>query len=167
MVAIKNLTTILLLCMLAFNADAHRDAWLKISEDGKISPLPDEYAATRVKIELSNQKSGKLTKFTFTSAGKTTNIQKCLLELVPEVSNGQIQLSGSWYHDEQILPDYVAILFKTGVDSSDLPAPTGVEFLFSLEDASLLRVTNSIPLPQELAVQNQNIEIKNGCPVPR
>lgn len=165
MTVINTLATIVLLCMFAFVAEAHRDMWLKISEDGKISPLPPVYSGTRVEIELSKKQSGKLTKLSFTSAGKTTNIQKCLLDLVPEVSKSQIQLSGSWYHDKTILPDYVSVLFKAEDERSDLPAPTGVEFLFSLEDASLIDVTKSVPVPQERAVQGQKIEFKNGCPI--
>ncbi len=90
LISMKHLVIILLLSMFAFEADAHRDMWLKISEDGKLSPLPEEYAATRVQIELSNQNSSKVTKFAFTSTSKTTVVQNCLLRLVPEISHSQI-----------------------------------------------------------------------------
>lgn len=160
----KRFTITLILCIAASGASAHQDRRLSLSSGGAIPELPPRYAATRVQIEFSKGRAGRLTKLTLTSVGKSTVVKGCLLELVPASSRKGVALAGSWYHDKQFLPDYIQVLFKTSPLPPGLPEEPGVLFLFSLEDARLPEVKKIVPLPQEHAVEYQEIALHDGCP---
>ena len=84
---------------------------------------------------------------------------------MPKGSFRQLFLAGSWYHDESLLPHYVDVQFRDSPSQQGLAALPGVHFLFSLRDASLLEVTQVVPLPGEGgAVQRRAIRLSNGCP---
>jgi hypothetical protein len=105
-----------------------------------------------------------LQQLTFLSSGRETGVQPCLLRLVPKGSFRQLYLTGSWYHDESIVPHYVQVAFLESPLLQELQNYAGVQFLFSLRDASLLEVTQVIPIPGRTDVQERNIRLSNGCP---
>jgi hypothetical protein len=159
------LTTLLVaFFILATAALAHQDRILSVRPDGTIPELPPAYQTTRLHIAFSEGDAGALQRLTFLSSGREFSLQPCLLRLVPKSSSRQLLLTGSWYHDESILPHYLQVQFRDSLSLNELPDYPGVNFLFSLRDASLLEVTQVVPLPAEKAVQLRNIRLFNNCP---
>jgi hypothetical protein len=152
------------LVVLATAAWAHQDSILSVGMDGAITELPPAYQTTRLHIAFSGGDAGALQQLTFVSSGRETRVQPCLLQLVSESSFGQLFLSGSWYHDESILPHYLQVEFRDSASLQGMPDFPGIRFLFSLRDASLLEVTEVVPVPAEKAVQLRHIRLSNGCP---
>ena len=148
--------------VLATAAFAHQDRILSVHADGVIPELPSAYQATRLQIVFSEGDQGILQKLNFLSSGRETSIQPCLLRLVQNGSH--LFLSGSWYHDESIVPHYVEVQFRDSPAAARLADYPGVRFLFSLRDAGLLEVTKVVPIPGQDAVRLENIRLSNGCP---
>jgi hypothetical protein len=155
--------------VLATVASAHQDLILSVRPDGVIPELPPAYEAARLRIVFSEGEEGALQQLDFLSSGRETNVQPCLLRMVPKGSFRQIFLIGSWYHNERGLPHYVQVQFLDSAYPREwpnllgLPKPFGVRFLFSLRDASLLEVTQVVPLASG-APQRRDIRLSNGCP---
>jgi hypothetical protein len=141
-----------------------RIAFLSVRLDGAIPELPPAYQTTRLHVAFSEGDAGALQQLNFLSSGRETSVQPCLLRLVPKGFFRQLFLSGSWYQDESILPHYLQVQFRDSPSLQGLPDYPGVRFLFSLRDASLLEVTQVVPLPAQNAVQLRNIRLPNGCP---
>jgi hypothetical protein len=161
----KHITLLVAFNMLATAALGHQDTGLSVHQDGVIPELPSAYSQTRLHVTYSEGDARALQQLTFVSSGRETSVQPCLLRLVPKGSFRQISLSGSWYHDERILPHYVSVGFLGSLSqrgwSGRLP---GVYLLFSLRNASILEVTQVVP-SEILADQYRVIRLSNGCPV--
>ena len=161
---LKRTTLLVAFTVLATVASAHKDRILSVHPDGVIPELPPAYAATRLRVAFSEGDAGALQQLALLSSGQETSVQPCLLRLVPKGSSRQLFLAGSWYHDESLLPHYVQVQFRDSPSQQGLPDYPGVRFLFSLRDASLLEVTQVVPLPGKGAVQLRDIRLSNGCP---
>lgn len=150
--------------LLATAAFAHQDRILSVHADGAIPELPPVYDGTRLHIAFSEGDAGALQQLNFQSSGRGTVIKPCLLRLVPKGSFQLLYLTGSWYHDESILPHYLQVRFRDSPSTEELPDYPGISFLFSLSNAELLEVNKVVVIPAEKAVQFQNIPLSNGCP---
>jgi len=159
-------TTLLVAAFIVFAtaALAHQDRILSVRLDGAIPELPPAYQTTRLHVAFSEGDAGALQRLTFLSSGRETSVQPCLLRLVPKSSFRHLFLTGSWYHEESRLPHYLTVQFRDSLSLQGLPDYPGVRFLFSLRDASLIEVTQVVPLPAENAVQLRNIRLSNDCP---
>ena len=160
----KFLTAIVAVFWLADAALAHQDLILSVGPDGAIPQLPPEYHSTRLHISFSDGDQGTLQRLDFLSSGRETRVPNCLLKLISQDSSRRLFLTGSWYHDESIVPHYIQIQFLDPPPATELPGRPGIRFLFSLRDAALLQVTKVIPVPGERAVRDHNIRLVNGCP---
>ena len=164
----KRTTLLVAFIVLATAALAHQDRILSVRLDGAIPELPSAYQTTRLHVAFSEGDAGALQQLDFLSSGRKTSVQPCLLRLVPKGSFRQLFLIGSWYHDEWILlsylPHYLQVEFRDSPSLQELPDYPGVRFLFSLRDASLLKVIQVVPLPAQNSVQLRDIRLSNGCP---
>jgi hypothetical protein len=160
----KRTTLLVIFVVLATAAFAHQDHILSVRVDGLIPELPPAYQTTRLHVAFSEGDVGALQQLDFLSSGRETSVKQCLLKLVPKGSVHQLFLTGSWYHDESILPHYLQVQFRDSPSLEGLPDYPGVRFLFSLRDAKLLEVTLVVPIPAQKAVRLQNIWLSNGCP---
>ena len=160
----KRTTLLVAFMLLATAAFAHQDRILSVRVDGAIPELPPAYQTTRLHVAFSEGDAGALQQLNFLSSGRETSVKPCLLRLVPKGSFHQLFLTGSWYHDESLLPHYLQVQFRDSPSLEGLPDSPGVRFLFSLRDARLLEVTQAVPIPAERAVHLQNIRLSNGCP---
>src|SRR5215475_9699893 len=134
----KRTTLLVAFIVLATAALAHQDRILSVRLDGAIPELPSAYQTTRLHVAFSEGDTGALQQLTFLSSGREISLQLCVLRLVPKSSFRQLLLTGSWYHDESILPHYLQVQFRDSPSLQDLPDFPGIRFLFSLRDASLL-----------------------------
>ncbi|WP_315798796.1 hypothetical protein [Bradyrhizobium sp. SZCCHNRI3043] len=151
----KRIMVLVATVMLATTAAlSHQDVILSLGTDGTIPGLPPDYQTTRLHLVFSNGNAGALQGLSFLSSGRETRIQPCLLQLVAKGSRRQMFLTGSWYHDETIVPHYVQVEFRDPPSPQQAPGQTGVSFLFNLRDSTLLGVTR----------QFQPIKLRDGCP---
>jgi len=160
----KRTTLLVAFMVLATAAFAHQDRILSVHADGVIPELPEAYQTTRLHVDFSEGDAGTLQQLNFLSSGGETRVQPCLLRLVSKGSFRHLFITGSWYHDESIVPHYLEVKFRDSPSPEGLPAHPGVSFLFSLRDAKLLEVTRVVPIPARNAVRDQNIRLSNGCP---
>jgi hypothetical protein len=153
----KRITLLVVFTVLATPASAHQDTILFIGPDDVIQRLPPEYRWTRLHVAFSEGDAGALQQLVFLSSSRETSVQPCLLRLVPKGSFDQVFLTGSWYHKESLLPHYVNVQFHDSPYRNGWPETPGtVHFLFSLRDASLLRVMQGSGV--------LDIRSSNGCP---
>src|SRR5262245_47510698 len=131
----KRITLLVAFTVLATLASAHQDTILFIGPDGIIQQLPPEYKWTRLRVAFSEGDAGALQQLIFLSSGRETNVQPCLLRLVPKGSFDRLFLTGSWYHKEALLPHYVNVEFRSSRYPVGWPDNSNVSFLFSLRDA--------------------------------
>lgn len=162
--SVRFLTVIAAVFWLADAALAHQDLILSVRPDGVIPGLPSAYHLTRLHISFSDGDQRTLQRLDFQSSGQETRVANCLLELLPQGAPRRLFLTGSWYHDEAIVPHYIQVLFRDPPTAAELPGDPGVSFLFSLRDATLLQVTKITPVPGERAVRDHSIRLVNGCP---
>lgn len=153
-----------LVVLLSTAAFAHTDRILSVRSDGVIPELPPTYQTTRLHVAFSEGDAGVLERLDFLSSGQETSVKPCLLKLVPKSSLQQLFLSGSWYHEEETLPHYLSVQFRDTLTPEGMPEQLRVRFLFSLRDAKLLEVTQTLPIPGQNAVRFQGIRLSNGCP---
>lgn len=159
------LTAIVALFWLADAALAHQDLILSVRPDGVIPELPSAYQnSTRLHFSFSDDDQGTLQQLDFLASGRETRVARCLLELIPQSSSRRLFLTGSWYHDESIVPHYIQVQFHDPRSATEFPGYPDVRFLFNLHDATLLQVTKVIPIPGERAVRHRDIRLVNGCP---
>ena len=160
----KRTTLLVVFMVLATAAFAHQDRILSVHADGVIPELPEAYQTTRLHVAFSEGDAGTLQQLNFLSSGGETRVQPCLLRLVSSGSLRSLFITGSWYHDESIVPHYLEVKFRDSPSPEGLPAHLGVRFLFSLRDAKLLQVERVVLIPGQNAVRLQNIRLSNGCP---
>jgi hypothetical protein len=159
----KTLLLLLLALVVAQPVSAHRDRVLSVAADGAIPELPEMYASTRLQIKLSSAAEPRLIELAFSSSGQHTTLAPCLLAFVNARSMDQVSLSGSWYHEEELLPHYVHISLRRDAEAKHWRSPR-VEFLFSLRDARLIQVTDVVAIPGQDTIQHRNVVLKDGCP---
>ena len=160
----KRTTLLVAFMVLATAAFAHQDRILSVHADGVIPELPSAYQTTRLHVAFSEADAGTLQQLNFLSSGEETRVQPCLLGLVSRGSLRSLFITGSWYHDESIVPHYLEVKFRDSPSPEGLPAHLGVRFLFSLRDAKLLEVERVVLIPGQNTVPLQNIRLSNGCP---
>jgi hypothetical protein len=134
----KKLAVVLALGSAALAAHGHVDRFFTLADDGAIPELPEEYAATRLKIEFDPKAPGHVAAIVLTVPGHETQVPPCLVRKIPPSSRENLVLKGSWYHDPDILPPYVDVSFRADVRASKRSAEEGVELLFSLRDGQLI-----------------------------
>lgn len=152
----KRITLLIAFTVLATLASAHQDIVLFIGPDDVIQRLPLEYRWTRLRVAFSGGDAGALQQLVFLSSGRETSVPPCLLRVVPNGSYDRLVLTGSWYHHESPLPHYVNVQFRASPHGVGWPEDSSVSFLFSLRDASLLRVMQGTAI--------RDIRSSNGCP---
>ncbi|MGJ4947026.1 hypothetical protein [Bradyrhizobium sp. HKCCYLS20291] len=135
-------------------AIAHQDVILSLGTDGTIPGLPPAYQATRLHLEFSEGDAGSLQELRFLSSDRETRVKPCLLRLVSKGSRRELFLTGSWYHEETIVPHYVHVEFRDPPSSQQAPDHISISFLFSLRDSTLLGVWR----------QFQPLQLRDGCP---
>jgi hypothetical protein len=117
-------------------ASGHQDSILSISSDGTVAGLPPSFG--QVTISIRDLESGKPS-IEFSAGGNLTSIQPCAAQLIRSRSLSQVDISGSWYHEEDLLPYYVQVRFHDSPTPDHVPG-SGYAFLFNLRNAQLISV---------------------------
>jgi hypothetical protein len=135
MALFRHIITLVLLAASCI-ASGHQDSILSISPDGTVAGLPPSFGS--VTISIRGLESGKPS-IEFSAGGNLTTIQPCAAHLVRSRSLSQVDISGSWYHEEDSLPYYVQVRFRDNPTPDHVP-DSGYAFLFNLRNAQLIYV---------------------------
>ena len=145
----KRTTLLVAFMVLATAAFAHQDRILSVHADGVIPELPEAYQTTRLHVAFSEGDAGTLQQLNFLSSGGETSVQPCLLRLVSSGSFRSLFITGSWYHDESIVPHYIGVQFRELAISRGLAGAPGrpLSLQPSRRQASRSRAGCSNPRP--------------------
>jgi hypothetical protein len=124
-------------------ARAHSDEYLSLHADGAIE-LPEEYQPAHFSIDRAS--SGKVRGAVLSLRGGEYTFPECVVRLIQK--NPRIVLTGSWYHDESLLPYYISMTLQR-VERGEYQ--DGFHLLFNLRTAELLKLDEVVTerLPRE------------------
>jgi hypothetical protein len=129
-----SLLTILLSTSAAY---AHKDRILTLNPDGSIPEIPASFGRAYLMVsELGTDKPI----IQFKIGTQQTTLPACVARSIRLRSQKDIRLSGSWYHDEGILPYYANIQFYDP-GSSPTPSNSSYRILYNLHNAKLIKLS--------------------------
>ncbi len=121
-------------------ATSHQDRVLSLRSDGTIVGLPDRFGASRLTID----KSGNPWIVVVRIGAIELELPECLGSLFQN-SPPPLTLAGSWYHDLETLPPYLAISLPQKAGRPD--GAVAFDLVLSLKDLSIVDLSMSIALP--------------------
>jgi hypothetical protein len=125
-------STLVILCFFGI-AQADEEAGLSLRSDGVITELPKEYQPAHLSLDRSWL--GNVRGAVLSLRGGEYVFPECVVRLFQK--NPRIVLTGSWFHDESLLPYYISMnLQRAGAGE----IPDGFRLLFNLRTAELLRL---------------------------
>ena len=125
-----------LVCASGF-AYAHQDRILSVGADGTIPEIPKKYGDVAFEADFSPETP----LIRFTANGRTAVVPSCVARLVPSRANDEVALTGSWYHDRALLPNYVNVAFFVSSAPREPGQQADMEILFSIETSEVIQVT--------------------------
>lgn len=111
-------------------AYAHVDAILTMKSDGTIPEIPAQLGKAKLQFDALGTPNAVVS---FTVGSKLTTLPSCMARLITARGHQNIQLVGSWYHEEA--PDFPYYVVATFLNSQKTESQW---FMFSLRDARLL-----------------------------
>jgi hypothetical protein len=133
----KRISQFVALAALAFapNVNAHEDAVLAVMPNGTISGVPSQFGTLRLNIDGFGTRDLRIA---FAVGDRVTTIPPCATALIKSRSMGDVQVSGSWYHDESMLPYYLNVRFLDPWQSPDPAERSSYAFIFNLRTTELV-----------------------------
>ena len=117
---------------------AHKDMKLPLSSDGTIERLPDEYQPAILKVSPASSCQNCSTKVTLQIREKAIVFPPCIAKLFDLPDEERLQVSGSWYHDLNLLPPYILIRLPT--KWHDFVFFDGHSILIDIDTVSIIRI---------------------------
>ena len=145
---------------------AHRDRTLPIADDGTIADIPPEYGPAKLSISFSPRGSDAppVSSIVLSLGGKQTHLPECVTGLILSTSLRDVVASGSWYHDESVLPYYVSIMFLDPGHPPTSRAKPGYALLFNLRTSKLIEMNVHIARDHGRSVQHVPVDLASRCP---
>jgi hypothetical protein len=132
---VAGLLTILLTTSAAY---AHKDRILTLNPDGSIPEIPASFGRAYLMVsELGTDQPI----IQFKVGKQQSTLPACVSRLIRSKSQKDIRLSGSWYHDEGILPYYANIQFNDPGSSPTAYENSVYRILYNLHNAKLIKLT--------------------------
>ena len=120
---------------------AHQDAILTLLPNGVISGLPAQFAVPRLNIDGLGTRNPRVA---LVVGNRVSTILPCATRVLKSLSMEDVQVSGSWYHDEKSLPYYISVKFLDPWRSPDPAERSSYDFLFNLRTGELMDATRSV-----------------------
>jgi hypothetical protein len=114
---------------------AHEGRILQLQPNGAVAGIPSPYRALRLKIEEIGTRNLKVV---LTVGNHSTTLLPCAANLIRSANMSDVQISGSWYHDERTLPYYINLKFMDAQSPSDRFGRSSLDFLFNLRTGELI-----------------------------
>jgi hypothetical protein len=151
-------SAIIIVCILACGIClAHKDMTILLKEDGSLERLPKEFGSASLQVEFSANKnsSSPIDSVTLNLGNNHNRFPKCITKMLPTKRLSDIQIMGSWYHDETDLPYYLNLKFY------DPDHKQAYELLFNLHNAKLMQIERSITVKD--GIDFLAVDIINKC----
>lgn len=142
-------------------AEAHRDRILHIEADGAIRDVPAAFGPVRLIIKRLGSENPLIE---LAIGMHHTTLPQCVARIVRSMSVKQIQVTGSWYHDETPSSPYYLNLrfFNPGYDATRSDNASQ-EFSFNLHNAELLGATSFEANRSGNGGQFASLKLPAGC----
>lgn len=153
--------TLLILALFAGSAEAHRDRILHVKADGSIPDIPTEFGQARLIVKgLGSEKP----LIQLRIGSHQTTLPPCVAQMIRTRSAAEIQVTGSWYHDEKAsLPYYLDVqFFDPGYDPKR-SYNSSHEFLFNLHNAKLINAKTFKATEAGDGGQSMALTLPPGC----
>jgi hypothetical protein len=128
---------LLSLVLVATVASAHQDRILTLSPDGSIPEIPAPLGP--VSLEISGL-GGRAPIVVFRSGKHANTLPPCVTQLIPSTKASQVEVTGSWYHEESILPYYVGVAFHEPGYVAARSYNSSLYVLFNLRTTEVIRI---------------------------
>src|SRR6266404_2677058 len=104
--------SLLLALISADAAFAHVDHIVSLAADGTLGGLPKEFQPATVHFEWTEEPSDRhMRSLALTIGTHRVALPECVVAPIQTQRLEDIKASGSWYHDESVLPYYLNIRF--------------------------------------------------------
>ncbi|MBB4727666.1 hypothetical protein [Xanthomonas arboricola] len=124
----------LVLTLLTEPAIAHQDRILSLEPDGSIPEIPASFGKAFLVVEGLGTKAPVVK---LKIGARSTALPLCMTRLIKTRQRSSIRLSGSWYHEERIVPFYINVEFPDPGQEQEKYPRSGQTFLFNLRTPSL------------------------------
>lgn len=131
-------------------AHPHMDRILTVQPDGLIPEIPASLGKVFLKISSLGTSAPSVE---FSVGQYHNNLPACLTKAIHSRQSSDVKITGSWYHNESIVPFYIVVQFYEPRTDPELPYGNFVRIMFNLHDArvqELSRVVNGQGLEVEL-----------------
>ncbi|MEK1941157.1 MAG: hypothetical protein AAAB16_12380 [Pseudomonas sp.] len=153
-----------LVFFISSKACAHKDVILPINEHGVISGIPPALGPGQLEMEFSwFQLPTPVSKLVLHLGGKPLVFPKCLTRLLNTDALSKVEVSGSWFHDEAVLPYYLNIHFQDGTYDPYVSTFIGYSTLINLRTNTLLRMTEYSLQKGHKGDQQRDVDLESQC----
>jgi hypothetical protein len=141
-------------------AAAHQDRILTVRPDGSIPEIPAALGPVSLKISGLGSPTPSVQ---FRAGTHINNLPDCATRFIRSKGQGDVFVTGSWYHSESILPYYVSVQFREPGYIATRPYNSSLNILFNL------RTTDVIEIKQFVADRSGNggrylsVDLPKGC----
>ncbi|KAF1708886.1 hypothetical protein CSC70_12355 [Pseudoxanthomonas kalamensis DSM 18571] len=126
---------LLFLALLAGAVHAHEDRILTLQPDGNIPEIPASFGSVFLSISGLD---GSAPSVRFHAGMHVNDLPTCAARYIRSKSKSDVQITGSWHHDESSLPYYIYIQFRDPGYTQDKSFNSSVNMLFNLRTAELM-----------------------------
>jgi hypothetical protein len=156
----------LFFCLLASgNAIAHADRILAIGPGGTLADVPAKYGPASLIIKFSAPMTAApaITSMALRLGEARTEVPACITSLLRSKRMEEVVATGSWYHDESLLPYYLNLTFFDPGYSVKRWANPGVKLLFNLRSGKLIRVESLEVGDNGRSLQHVAVDLGSRC----
>lgn len=150
------------LSFFASTAFAHKDTNFPLLPDGKLQNFPKEFGEARILVDSWQKKDGQASKVKLVIGKKQVELPPCIAARVNESSIDRMQVRGSWYHNDFLLPPYLVIELPNKSSPKESYSD-GYSLMFNLKSAKLIEIKKMIALGGGTGVKEQVIKISEMC----
>lgn len=153
------------LLLLAFTlftstASAHQDRILTVQPDGSIPEIPAPLGP--VSLKISGLGSTALN-VQFRSGAHVNVLPDCATRLIRSKRPSDVFVTGSWYHNESVLPYYVSVQFRDSRHAENQPYNASLTILFNLRTAEIIEIKRFAADRSGNDGQHLTVDIPNDC----
>lgn len=135
-------------------ASASTDMRFKIGRTGQIDNLPRSLSPVFARASFSSGQNPRLMSFQLQTPNGQSSLPKCLLEHIESTTVRDIELTGSWHHEEVPVP-YITVQFYAPKDFTEVRADGSkfrraygfrdVSIIFNLRTGKILATNLFVP----------------------
>lgn len=131
----------IVLFTIATVASSHEDRLLTLQADGSIPEILVRFGTVSLVVRFGPSGSDVW----FKVGEHSTAVPACVTRLIRSRNLKDLQLTGSWYHEETLLPYYVNATFFAPGSSKDQTSGNYLSILFNLRTSDIIGVTEVGP----------------------